>query len=237
MDTKVLENIGLTKNQATVYLTLLKLGSTTAQHIIQESKLHRSPVYDALENLREKGLVSFVEKDFKKFFQAATPKHLYSYLEEKKQELSEVMNTLEELENSHVEEINASIFKGKEGLKAIHYDVLKEGKQIDVLGGKGLIFSELQYYIPHWEKERIKKNMHWRILWDTEKIKDKVIKLPLVEGKVLPKGSETKSVINIYGNKVAIFLWQEKYPTAFVIDNKDVADSFRTWYELLYNRV
>jgi sugar-specific transcriptional regulator TrmB len=234
MDTKTLENIGLTKNQAEVYLTLLKLGSTTAQHIIQESGLHRSPVYDALEKLRERGLVSFVTKDFKKYFQAAPPKALYSYLEEKKQELSEVMPQLETLENMKTEEIEASVYKGKEGLKAIHYDMLKEGKQIDVLGGKGLIFSELKYYIPHWEKERLKKNMKWRILWDTKKVRDEVIKLPLVEGKVLPEGNETKSVINIYGNKVAIFLWNGLNPTAFMIDNKDVANSFRTWFELIY---
>lgn len=237
MDTKTLENIGLTKNQAEVYLTLLKLGSTTAQHIIQECGLHRSPVYDALEKLKEKGLVSFVTKDFKKYFQAAPPKALYSYLEEKKQELSEAMPQLEVLENMKTEDIDASVFKGKEGLKTIHYDMLKEGKQIDVLGGKGLIFSELPFYIPHWEKERLRRKMNWRILWDTEKVKDKVIKLPLVEGKVLPKGNETKSVVNIYGDKVAIFLWKEKYPSAFVINNKDVADSFRTWFNLIYDKI
>ena len=237
MDTKILENIGLTRNQVEIYLALLKLGSVTAQEIIKESGLHRSPVYDALEKLHEKGLVGFVEKDFKKYFQAVPPKKLYSYLEEKKQEISELMPELEKLESSNVENINASIFKGKEGLKAIHYDMLKEGKQIDVLGGKGLIFSELPYYIPHWEKERVKKKMKWRILWDKEEVKKEVIKKPLVIGKTLPKGKETKSVINIYGNKVAIFLWQDKNPTAFVIDNKDVADSFRIWYDLLYGKV
>ena len=42
MDTKVLEKIGLTRNQSEVYLALLKLGSTTAQQIIKESGMHRS---------------------------------------------------------------------------------------------------------------------------------------------------------------------------------------------------
>jgi len=231
MQTKALENIGLTRNQAEVYLALLKLGSSTAQQIIKESGMHRSPVYDALEKLKEKGLAGSVTKDFKKYFQATSPKNLYSYLEEKKEELSEIMPELEILEGMKKEEINASVYKGKEGLKAVHYDMLKEGKGIDVLGGKGLIFSELKYYIPHWEKERIKKRMKWRIL------KKEVIKRELVEGKVLPKGFDTSSVINIYGNKVAIFLWKDKYPSAFVIDNKDVAESFRKWFNLIYERV
>ncbi len=237
MDTRILENIGLTKNQAIVYLSLLKLGSSTAQTIINDTKLHRSPVYDALEKLSEKGLVSSVVKDFKKYFQAAPPKHLHSYLQEKKEELNEIMPELESLHNLKTEKIDATIYKGKEGLKAIHYDMLKEGKRIDVIGGKGLIFSELKYYIPHWEKERLKKKMKWRILWDNKEIRDEVIKKPLVDGKILPKEAASKSVINIYGNKVAIFLWQEKNPDAFVINNKEIADSFRKWFELLYKKM
>jgi len=236
MNTATLENIGLTRNQAEVYLALLKLGSATAQQVIKESGLHRSPVYDALEKLQEQGLVSSVVKDFKQYFQAVSPKKLYSYLEEKKQELTEAMPELEKLESMKKEEINASIYKGKEGLKTIHSEMLKENKDIYVLGGKGLIFSELEFFIPHFEKERIKKGLKWKVLWDKEETKKEVSKRDLVEGKVLPKGNETRSVVNIYGEKIAIFLWKEKYPSAFVINNKDVADSFRTWFNIIYDK-
>lgn len=236
MNTKILENIGLTRNQAEVYLALLKLGSATAQQIIKESGMHRSPVYDALEKLQERGLVSFVIRDFKKYFQAVSPKKFYSYLEEKKQELTEAMPELEKLEGMKKEEINAFIYKGKEGLKTIHSDMLKEGKDIYVLGGKGLIFSELKYFIPHFEKERIKKGLKWKILWDKEKTKKDVSKRKLVEGKILPKGCYSKGVVNIFGNKVAIFLWKEKYPSAFMIENKDIADAFRKWFNVIYEK-
>ncbi|GAH58434.1 unnamed protein product, partial [marine sediment metagenome] len=84
LNTKILESIGLTKNQALVYLSLLKLGSTTAQNIIKESGLHRSRVYDSLEMLQQKGLVGSVLKDFKQYFQAVPPKKLMDYLDEKR---------------------------------------------------------------------------------------------------------------------------------------------------------
>ena len=232
MDTTILEKIGLTKNQAEVYLGLLRLGSATAQQVIVESGLQRSPVYDALEKLQERGLVSSVIKDFKRYFQCASPKKFYSLLEEKKQELAQIMPELERLEGQKKEEINASVYKGKEGLKTIHLEMLKENKDIYVLGGKGLIFSEMEFFIPHFEKERVKKGLKWKVLWDKE-----APKIPLLEGKILPKGNETKSVVNIFGDKVAICLWKEKQPTAFVIHNKDVADSFRTWFELIYRKV
>ena len=44
--------------------------------------------------------------------------------EEKKNELAEAMPELEKLEGMKKEEINASVYKGKEGLKTIHYEFL-----------------------------------------------------------------------------------------------------------------
>ena len=233
MDIKVLEDIGLTRNQAEVYLSLLKLGSATAQQIIKEGRMHRSPVYDALEKLEGQGLVSSVVKDFKKYFQAISPKKLYSCLEEKKQALTEAMPELLRLEDMKKEEITASIYKGKEGLKTIHSEMLKEGNDIFLIGAKGIIFDELPYFMPHFEKERIKKKLKFIGLWDKKEVRDKLANKPLIEGKALPSGFDSNTVVNIFGNKVAIVLWKEKNPTGFMIENKDVADSFRKWFQLI----
>ena len=37
--------------------------------------------------------------------------------------------------------------------------MLKEGKDVYVLGAKGLIFTEMPYFIPNFENERIKKKI------------------------------------------------------------------------------
>ncbi|MBI2130057.1 helix-turn-helix domain-containing protein, partial [Candidatus Woesearchaeota archaeon] len=94
MDTKVLEKIGLTRNQSEVYLALLKLGSATAQQIIKESGMHRSRVYDSLEKLQQLGLVSSVVKDYKRYFQAAKPEKLFEYVDEKKEAISQILPEL-----------------------------------------------------------------------------------------------------------------------------------------------
>ncbi|MFC1697678.1 TrmB family transcriptional regulator [Nanoarchaeota archaeon] len=236
MDTKNLEKMGLTRNESIVYLSLLKLGSTGAQNIIKESELHRSRVYDVLESLQTKGLVSYVIKDFKKYFQAVSPEKLLDYIEEQKEAVKQIIPELKKVEGMKKEEIKAAIYKGKEGLKTIHNELLKEGKDVRVLGAKGLIFDELQYFMPDFERKRIKKNINWIILWDKEKVKKKILKhRKKVKGKVLPKGFDSKGVVNICGNKVAIVAWKERYPTGFMIDNKDIADSFRKWFKLLYD--
>ena len=239
MDTTALEQLGLTKNQSSVYLSLLKLGSTTAQNIIKESGLHRSRVYDSLERLEDLGLVSFVVKDFKKYFQAANPEKLLDYIDEKKEIVNQIIPELKKLEGMKKEEINASIYKGKEGIKTIHSEMLKEGKEVYVLGAKGMIFKELPYFIPHFEKERLKKKIKFILIYDKKEIKDfekEIVKRKLFEGKSLPDGFESNSVVNIFGNKVAIVLWKD-YPSAFMIDNKDVANSFRKWFNLIYKKL
>ncbi len=236
MDTTHLEKLGLTRNESIIYVSLLKLGSTSAQNLIKESELHRSRVYDALESLQRKGLASHVIKDFKKYFQAVEPHQLLKYLDEQKEHLKEILPDLESIKGMKKEEISATIYKGKEGLKTIHSEMLKEGKDVRVLGAKGLIFSELKYFMPNFERERIKNKMHWICLWDKPHIEKKRKKDPLVKGKTLPSGSESKGVVNIFGDKVAIVLWKELYPTGFMIDNKDIADAFRKWFELVMKK-
>ncbi len=231
MDTKILENIGLTQNQSTTYLSLLKLGLSTAQQIIRESGMHRSRVYDSLEKLQELGLVSSVVKDYRQYFQAVAPERLFSILEEKKQALKKILPQLKQLKGMKKDEIYASIYKGKEGLKTIHSEMLKESKDIRVLGAKGKIFSALEYFMPNFEKERIKKKMKWICLCDQKEFQKKDAKRNLFKIKVLPPGFDSSSVVNIFGDKVAIILWKEKYPTGFMIKYKEIANSFRKCFE------
>lgn len=237
MDTKNLEKVGLTRNESIIYISLLKLGITSAQNLVKESELHRSRVYDSLESLQRKGLVSYVVKDYKKYFQAVEPEKLLDYVDEQREAVKQILPDLRKIEGVKREEISASIYKGKDGLKTIHSEMLKEGKDIMVLGAKALIYSELQYFLPNFERKRIKKGMSWICLWDKEEYKERMPSKSGVQGKVLPPGFDSNGVVNIFGNKVAIVLWKEKYPSGFMIDNKDIANAFRKWFNIIYNKI
>jgi len=97
MDTKPLEKIGLTKSEIRVYLALLKLGQTTAGPIVDEAKVTRSKIYDILERLKNKGLVSYITKESTKYFSAADPKSLLDYLEEKEKEIQDDKESVKEI--------------------------------------------------------------------------------------------------------------------------------------------
>ena len=62
MNTKVLEDLGLTKSEIKVYLSLLSLGPSSAGAILQKAKIQNSVLHFSLNNLIEKGLVSYIKK-------------------------------------------------------------------------------------------------------------------------------------------------------------------------------
>ena len=68
MDTKLLEEIGLTKTEIKLYLALLKLGQSTTTGIVREAQVHASKVYEFLDKLIQKGLVTYVIKANKRYF-------------------------------------------------------------------------------------------------------------------------------------------------------------------------
>ena len=61
MDTKILEDIGLTNAEIKVYLALLELGSSTAGHILEKSGLQNSVVHMTLHKLIDKGFITFIK--------------------------------------------------------------------------------------------------------------------------------------------------------------------------------
>ena len=63
MNAKILENIGLTDGEIKVYLALIKLGSSTSGPITDKSGVSRSKIYNILERLIQKGLVSYTIKE------------------------------------------------------------------------------------------------------------------------------------------------------------------------------
>ena len=59
-EVSILEDLGLSKREAKAYLALLELGSTTVGEIIKKTDIPSSKIYEVLDRLMKKGLVSYV---------------------------------------------------------------------------------------------------------------------------------------------------------------------------------
>ena len=239
MDEKLLQEIGLAPSEIAIYTALLKTGSTKVGILIKEVSLHRSRVYEAINRLIEKGLVSYVIKNNIKFFQASDPDRLLSYIEEQKDKLNDkeeiIKNILPELKKqaSLMPQAEAHVLYGKEGFKTMRKDVLKQKQTIYLIGAVGKE-DELEYFFPNFDKLRIKSKIKMKVLYDWEVKGKSITKLELMETKFLPKEYSSPAVINIYGDRVVNVLWKGEVPICFMIINKDIADSYRKWFELMW---
>jgi sugar-specific transcriptional regulator TrmB len=140
----ILEEAGLAGNEAKVYLALLDLGSALAGEITKKSGVNRTNVYDALDKLIEKGLVSYVIEANRKYFEVGSPNRIIKYLDEREQEIkrkrdlvNSVLPDLETRRKLSKEPQEATIYKGRKGLKSIAEDVLKTKKELLVFGAEG----------------------------------------------------------------------------------------------------
>jgi HTH-type transcriptional regulator, sugar sensing transcriptional regulator len=239
MDSQILMGVGLTPKEADVYLALVELGATSATNIIQKTGLHRAVVYDLLGRLIEKGLVGHVIKGRKKVFEATNPSRLLEILKEKEERVMTILPKLMELSNFK-EHLDVKIYKGKEGIKNVFEDIIRDRpKEWLSLGSAGETYQLFPAFLDEFHKNRIKAKIIARGLISRKPIAKerakKLTKMTLTEIRFLPKSFLTPTVINIYGEKVTLYsVTKEKIPFIILLENKQIALSFKEYFEWLW---
>lgn len=243
---EVLEKLGLSKNEAKVYLALLELGLTSSKNIIEKTVLHRQLVYDALETLTEKGLVSYVIQANRKYFKADDPKQFLGYFDKKQELLNEqkdafkkILPKLEAKKEFIKEEQEATLYRGNKGIKSLMDDMLNQNAEILTIGASEQEAEAFQYHLkfnlPIFHRTREEKKVKYRILFSEEmRARARELdKLKHTEARILPKEFTSNSSTNIYGNKVSIIMWGSQ-PFGILIKSKEIANAQRKHFELLW---
>jgi sugar-specific transcriptional regulator TrmB len=238
---KVLVDAGLAGNEAKVYLALLELGSATAGSITKASGVNRTNVYDALQRLSEKGLVGFVKKAERRYFEAASPYRLVGYLEEKENEIQKVKQNLEEaapqlegLRNLSRQPQEATIYQGAKGIKSVAEDVIRAGHELMVFGAEGSFMKLFGHYARNWHARRSKGRIRMKIIYSEKLRGDKSKeKLPLSDVRFSQNPHETPATTWIYGDKVAIIVWSAQ-PVATLIRSREVSESYVQFFSELW---
>lgn len=234
-----LKEFGLTENEIKIYLALLKLGTSNPAEIAEKTGFSRSYVYDALERLLEKEMVSSILKNNKKHYGATNPKRLQQLAEQRLEKIQKIIPALEDLQKVSKEEIKVELHRGTYVYKTLLRDITSVLKNHDEVLIFGIDDDTLIKLDPHYQTHL---NIYFNLL-KKKNIKEKVIvkigaKI-LKEAKTtlyrhLPKYSIGNTAFEVYGDKVAIFLWGT--PNHLIlIENKEVADSYRKQFEILWN--
>lgn len=228
-----LRQAGLTGNEAKVYLNLLKTGQISGSGLAKKTGLDRSVTYNVLDNLIEKGLVSYVIKTGKKLFSAANPENLLAPLKEKEDFIKTLIPKLNNIQKIPEIKRNVEVYEGKEGLKSFTLDILRldDASEIDIFNATGKIFNVLEFFGPRIIKASLKKT-NLRIIAIHEAKNTGMTKIN-AKIRYLPKEFTNYATTMIYGNKVAFQVITEK-PLIIVIESKTIADGYKNIFEFMW---
>lgn len=235
--------LGLNKNEAEVYLSLVRFREADANHLIKDTKFHKKIVYDNLQRLMDKGLITGVIKDGRKLFLLSMPHMLSSYIDEQKKELEEkekiavkLENEIEKMARIPLDKQEATLYSGKQAVKAFYAETLKNGDYY-VIGAPKIsveIMGEL-FWETHHMKRKAENHKAYLILNESLKEWSKKVKDNYTEVKYLSKGFEPQTETHIQENVVAIIVWTYE-PVIFKMHSKTVAESYKKYFNLLWKQ-
>ncbi|MFA6461245.1 MAG: helix-turn-helix domain-containing protein [Candidatus Woesearchaeota archaeon] len=236
-----LEKLGLSKNESSIYLFLLKKGSTTTGSIIKETGIANSRVYESINTLINKGLVTYnIQKDGK-HFQAADPKKFLDLEEERQDKIKQILPSLIKIQSLNQPETTSAVYEGFEGFKTAFKKIIEdcpEGETIHILGFSEQTFatSSLRTFVSNMNLKSAAKKHKLKILLDHSAKKtlgkDRE-KEKYTEVRYMPEGYISPAAIDVFQDQVYIFLWEEK-PFVFVIKNEKIAESFKQYFNFLW---
>lgn len=245
MDTEhILQKVGFTQNEAKAYLALLRIGRSTSYNIVKEAKVSSGKIYETLDKLIERGIVSYIIIRGKKYFEAAEPERLLDYMNKRefeiREETLEISKIIPELKakKKFVEKVTkAEIYEGISGIKSIYELMLSELKSkgtILILGAPKEAGKKLDSYFDNFNKRRIEQNIQLKIILNYSHPREQKLKtLKKTQVRVFSKDIATPAWINIFGDFIATFNIGEE-PIVFLIKNDEVADSYKQYFELMW---
>ncbi len=241
----ILEDIGLTRNEIKVYLALLSLGSTTSGPLIKQTGLHTSKVYDSLERLSEKGIVSHYLEDNSKHFKAVDPVRLKDFLAEKKKkitqqeaEIMKIIPFLQKRQRVENDDTEVEIFRGWKGMDTVYTllrNTLKKGETNYVFGASnGEEPAEVMRFFDEHNVKVAQKGIRYKIVCNesTRGAIGELGKYPrLFQVRYIEH--TTPAEISIWKDRVMITILSKK-PTIILMRDKNLIKAFLEYFNVMW---
>lgn len=235
---KTIEKLGLTRQEAALYISALELGESTISDLSRKSGIPRSSCYEIINSLVSLGLIDVLKIGARRFYKAENPEKFRSILKEKEVLLNEILPQLKKYPLITDRKPGLNLYEGQRGMKMILSDILARqfpllaitsiDDALEVFGDGFLEFIQNRY------KKHIRVKLLTQKSEEGVKLRNKD-SLELRQTRFLPSDFEFKNANFIYGNRVAIISLMAKNPYGLIIDDADIAQTHRLLFELAWN--
>lgn len=245
----ILEQVGFTTKEASIYLKLLELGSQPIGVISKKTNINRTTCYKVIEDLIRKGLLTSYKKSTGTYITAESPHSIIKYLQTKenkynhlKKFISQNIETLNKIQNESFIKPSVKFYQGIQGVIQTYEDTISEGKTIYAIESTSKMSKEIKEYLYNtYIPKRINNKIFAKAIMPNietnSKLKNNDNKhyreTKLINGDFLDFTLE----INIYGNKVAFIILEHNKHMSIVIENQDIAQSLKALFNLLWSTI
>lgn len=249
----ILMNLGLTDKESKLYLTLLEIGANPVSSVARKANITRTTAYAALETLKEKGLVSTVEKSGIQQFAPVHPKKLEEFAKDQQDkaqrnyvQIKDIIPDLKSLTGDLVMAPRVKYFEGAEGIKTIYNDTLDTLKALPKkerikysYSSAPKIDSALRSFLDDYIKRRKKEGILIKGIfpdaeesWEYAKHKAK----NSADVRIMPKdiSMDFESEIVIYGDKFAVMSLNKGRLHGVIIESPEIASTQRMLFQIIW---
>ncbi len=238
-----LTNLGLTAEEAKVYLSVVELGGSFVSAIARRAKVNRSTCYHTLDNLIKKGLISSYKKGKVLHFTAESPDRFMQMAEERMKRTKDLIPQLDSLTSSLAFKPKIRFYEGIEGVKSIFEDILKT--KDEVLGYTNIkdLTNLLPDYFRSYCHKKVKNNIRTRYIapalddgvdiiddYYPKKYEPNLLEILMVN----PTEFNFRNEIAIYGDKVAIIYLNPDETLGVIMESTTFAQSMKSFFDLAW---
>ncbi len=234
-----LRQIGLNEKECNVYLALIELGDSLVSEIANKTKINRSLLYTILSELSNRGIVNYILKNNIRYYRTAEPHKILSMLKEKEKTFESILPQLLALHKPKTKKPIVEILEGKEGIKTILNDLLRQKNDWFAFNIPGKGPERLGLTVHAFEKERQKAKITLNVVCVRTKQGLKRGKefsqMKHTNVRYVPEKYESPASNWIYGDRIVIIFWYKEFPFAIRIIDKNLTESYQNHFKLIWN--
>ncbi|MGB4076563.1 MAG: helix-turn-helix domain-containing protein [Minisyncoccia bacterium] len=239
---KNLEQLGLSKAEAGVYLAAVQNGPLLPKHLAEKSGVKRSSLYEFLPRLIERGLLAETVKGKRTYLVAQDLQPFLDLKQAHIEAVEEALPQLRALVASAATKPQIIFHEGVEGVKRVYQDHLRERKEMLELVGIEKIHQDLQKYITdYYIPERTRRKISLKMLVSGKTVTGPfAVRSNSLELREVRTLSETLLKIplglNVYGESVSITLHRSDTEiVGLIIRSKEISEALRSILMFLWS--
>ncbi len=234
----LLEDLGFSSKAAQVYIGLLQLGQATVVQISRRVGLKRPTIYLILDDLMRRGYVAAIPQARKQTYVALPPERIKKAFEEKREALNAFLPQLSALYNTNTAKPAVQLFEGVTAINRLYEEIVNSGEKEflsffspEVVSAKAdesfKLFLKLLREKPQVKSRELiyaqDKRHHY--LRAAQQLPNHIFRFTTAKTPL-----STDNII--WMDKIGIFSYEKDF--VVVIQSKDVANTFRSLFELAW---